>query len=312
MYHVDFLDRHLSSTHKLRYNAFFTQQWGVRLREFVSCGLSSPELKATGVPAQVVLMKKIDTMHEEIGSLKAMLSGLPETVVSSLREALEDNAQLAGIVTPQLMMTRMDEMLQRCGLQQLIERMTSGTFVMQQPPADVPVSITEESRPLFPMYKWNGRPQLLPLNFRIPNVTLLNAYQLYHCGDATPGSGHLPLSKVSVSHFSNKSYGVRLAPLRNIMRHVDELVKSKSEEWRLALEKDHPPTLPFAQVNAMYAAVENDILPSKTLQGRPRRINEIVWLTAEKELRIERKRLKLANEEEGAEKEEAVDNAHMD
>jgi hypothetical protein len=120
-----------------------------------------------------------------------------------------------------------------------------------------------------------GRPSRLPPDFKIPTLPLLLAFQLWCCGNANELIP--PLRQLNESQFATRNEGRRFGELKFVMLKLQEAAIQR----QLWVEQ---PTI--EQVNLIFASVEGVLSVLKfTATGRERRLQQLAWSSAAKELR---------------------------
>lgn len=284
VFHRQYLRDILPAKHRLFQTPLFTRP--VVLEELaadVICGIASAEdsMRPTGVPPYIALLDSLETVREEVKSVRANLVG---DVVSGVAQILEERAIGAATVTRHGLSEMLTDVFQSSPLYESL----SSFLKLQNGSANTNSSSSSSNghsrRPITP-YAWGGRFHLVPQDFSLPDGSALLAWQHYLCGDES--HGYPPLKVVPPDDMPNKNLRKRLSDFKFLMRFFEERVKA-GDRWI-----DNPSV---AQANAMFAVAAASLdLNGTDTESSNKRSSQAKWLTLVKHLRVNKKRR--ANEE---------------
>lgn len=258
VYHHDFLRQTLPAKHPLFSTPLFSDpQLLNNLRAKVTAGTSDPSMTATGLPPFILIMNEVKECRKEVTAvIPAVESSVPK-VVGGVTQVLEDRAIGAGTVTRDGLRNMLNEVLNKAGLFEAVERMRASSGAPSAPPNQA-----QESN----LFMWNGSFHRVPQTFTFPVGGALVCWQHYCCGDAT--KGYPPLQQLEPRDMPSKNLRKRLSDYLYLMKRVERLVKEKGG-W---IAK---PTL--AQANEMFAAGQEALSLPPLPSNRQRRVNQMKW-----------------------------------
>jgi hypothetical protein len=208
VFHVDFLQAHLSPEHPLFQTAAFTGGWVDKYKGQVLLGeglCPKTGVEATGVPPSVKILTELKELKEEnqaikkevfqtkmeiIARLDHVASALPGAVAKEFAESfnVEGHTPLTVATVQQLIHNVRDELLE--AFQQR---------VLQVPSIPPPSDLSQSTPPLvgreYASFSWInpldrdkknlGQPKIhpVPLNFSLPRTSAADCWRFWHFGD---------------------------------------------------------------------------------------------------------------------------------
>lgn len=115
--------------------------------------------------------------------MEELLTSLPDTLRSEVRNAIEDNAISSGHITRDVMASTISSVIEASGLGELrsmFVRMRSGANL---PSRDLHLSGAVHSSTA-DLHMWGGLFHAVPEDFELPSGGLLSAFQAFMCANA--------------------------------------------------------------------------------------------------------------------------------
>lgn len=279
VYHVAFLKKQLHPDHRLFKTPLFQNKnllGGLSHR--VKCSMSSPVLKASGIPPHTkILAQMMDLQTKAIETMEAIEENRMKVVKEIIRE-LEDRAIEARTVTYDGLDDRIMSCLDRAGIPQLLQRLDNserGTNAERE----VDLS-SEDSTQLLRLHFWQGKYRRVPQDFSFPDCGVLIMWQLWMCGNET--KEWPPFRWLDTSDLSTKNLKKRYSDLCYLMKGIEDESKLQGIQPRGTPSID--------QVNDIFQKCRHvvEISPATNCQ-RKRRKAQLSWRTVVNILRQEEK-----------------------
>jgi hypothetical protein len=275
VYHREFLRRELLENHPLFFTPLFANLERLEmLSKLVQCRLQQDDdpIVATGIPFNVSFLVAMSKLQDGLKMLVPAVKDVVSDGMDRIANELEQRGVNSGALTPHVFQQRLDESLDhalaRSGITQFMQRFQH----VEEEKLDE--EGTEGESDGFVHYQ-NGRFYRFPPSFNVPCVALLLAFRLYCCGSKK--TNFIPLRKLQGADFSSKNKQKRFAEYKFVMSLVEERLRS-TRHWI-----EEPTT---AQANAMFQQAEDVFSAITTTRtGKKRRLGQISWSTAAKELR---------------------------
>lgn len=202
VHHVPFLRQSFPRRHKIFSSALFSEKRLLKdLTQEVHFGISSPHLRATGLPPHIAIVL-------ELQGIKSGLENLAPTLVEEIGQTLEKNGAAAANITPEGL-----KIFLQNTLAQLIPQ-----YVQTQAPAAVAPEEPVQSG--YGLYAWGGSLHRLPEDFKFPDVTLASGFRLWHQGSTEENLP--PFKTLEPSDFSVKNERKRLSDWKYLMTSLTE------------------------------------------------------------------------------------------
>lgn len=262
LYHREYLRSTLAAVHQLFRSPLFADPSFDNLVGSVQCVLpsSTSRFQASGVPTLTTVLIQLKEQRDEISSILPRLRAMPEEIVEKLDRVLEDKAIGYGQVTYQ-------------GLEDRLREVLSSMFPshVQEPVREAPRR--EPNR--VELHQWGGGFHLVPEGFTVPQVGLRLAWQAYVCPNVELQCP--PLRSVSSLDMSTINKRKRLSEFQVLMREIKRRVEEVPERWI--------PYPTYEEADEMFYAVQSELGVSEvTPKGRKRRVSELNWRTASRDI----------------------------
>ena len=192
-----------------------------RFKSLICNGISSPFLRATGVPPHVKVSTQIDHLSEKVDQL-------PDSLTNAVKDLIESYAARPGNITQESM-----KRLIRDLLLEIPGRSMSSTREEIHDP--LPVASASQQQ----YFIWNGGFHTLPEDFEFPSLTVEQAWYAWWVGnDDAP-----PYRVIASKDLRLRQQRKRLSDITVLMKHIELALKERS----LFIEKPTP-----HQVREMY------------------------------------------------------------
>lgn len=279
VFHKEFLKKKLAPRHPLFSSPLFADSSLDFLAGIVQCGLpnATSRLQSSGIPTLTTVLIQLREQNNQVAAILPRLRELPEEIVGQLDKKLEEKAVGYGQVT----VNGLEDHLKRV-LEPMLRHLQP-----EKPQLDEREQVREPHRTQ--LHQWGGGFHLVPESFALPKVGLRLAWQSYMCPNAELQVP--PLRSVSSRDMSTAAKKKRLSEFQVAMREIQQKVEEVPGRWI--------PYPSFQEADAMFHAVEAELgVGNKTQKGRQRRISELNWRTAARDIRAHAKRRREAESDE--------------
>ena len=207
LYHHDYLRQTLPPTSMLFQQPIFRSEKLQAFRSCIRCGLSSPCLKATGIPPTVRIERNFFSLNESVLLLANRLNEVPDMLTGRMEQVLRENNTLAtGSSSVQQVRDMLSPILAR-----LDRFVTSPAMDLV---ASSSTAISPSASPVF-SYVWSdGSRHALPEAFDWPTANARTAFNLWLLGNTS--EGWPPLCQISASDLKLKKAKKRLSDWRRV------------------------------------------------------------------------------------------------
>jgi integrase len=280
IYHRNYLRRELPTDHPLFYTPLYADNNKLEmLSQLIECRLQEKDdpIVSTGIPFTVSFLVAMNKLQDGLKSIVPAVKEVVNSGFDRLSREMDERQVHTGILTPQMLQDGIDRCfdnaLQRSGIVQLMDRFE--TREQESTVEDTGISQIANSVTHAPYYT-NGHFYRIQPSFDIPRLTLLLAFQLWCCGN--PSTDHIPLRKLTSSQFSTTNKQKRFVEFKFLMEMMENELKSEGK-WLETPSIDDANAM-FVEAKTVFSTI------AYTAKGKKRRISQISWSTAAKELRM--------------------------
>ena len=223
----------------------------------------SDSIQATGVPPHVEILKSIKLFEEKTRksyeSLQEIVSQVKVDVVKEITEMLEDRAIGAGVVTFEGLSKKLEGVLKRIGVHDLIAKSKADSSA---------TSNRKESQA--PVFNFTQQ------KFSLPKCEVSKAWVMWWKGQ--PDANIPPWRRLKPSDMPSKNQKKRLSELKFLMRAIEKEAKN------LGLLDDEP-SLENLERIFDHASICIPISSTTKTGKKRKRKGQLLWSTAAKYLR---------------------------
>eukprot|EP00834_Sanchytrium_tribonematis_P004470 NODE_222_length_12365_cov_0.759009.p1 type:complete len:633 gc:universal NODE_222_length_12365_cov_0.759009:6404-4506(-) len=209
VYHYNYIVANFNPHHLVFQNPLFRDHIRIQmLQQHVNIHLfASDRLTATGVPPHAAIIYELKGIKQSVDEIVPAVATATQNTINGVVHEMEDRAVNFNTVTYEGLDTRINDVLVR----------VLNDAGLMNPIRDNSV-VEDVVEPSALIYTHNGRLNLLPENYEIPNTNITNLIHLFFHGDSRI---HIPpLKSVVPQDFSNKNHRKRLSDLKFIIKHI--------------------------------------------------------------------------------------------
>eukprot|EP00698_Gefionella_okellyi_P009833 TRINITY_DN2520_c0_g1_i2.p1 TRINITY_DN2520_c0_g1~~TRINITY_DN2520_c0_g1_i2.p1 ORF type:complete len:488 (-),score=113.13 TRINITY_DN2520_c0_g1_i2:135-1598(-) len=309
VWHSDTLRGKLPANHPLLQTSLFAQpQLLNRLKRLVECRVPhmNDVLKATGVPASVMIMRDFNELNSTIrDALVPAVNNLVPSIAPVLKEVLMEREYASGQVNrayvdeklKSVIESQLTDIIARSGITEAAEmlRGLAGNTLTIPGPAPAPAADVE---PWWIKHKRTSVPDSFT---EFPKGTVYTMWMQYCCGDEASGCPPFcdvdgrqlpsPLKPHQKPIDQAEEKKMRQLNHRNLVKRLSDLkalmgLIEKRVDQRMAVVRPGP-----QQAVAFYeagSAAIFELIPETTVQMQERRVGQMMWQTALDIIRTQR------------------------
>lgn len=283
VYHRTFLRANLPVDHLLFSSPLFALGLADRLGAHVECRLEreGDVMRATGVPPLATMLRQMEELRSTVAPLVDNMGHLANNVIKGVTQVLEERAIEAQSVTPAQLEEKLMDVFRRTGVLDFMQKANEGQLFAggQAAPGNAAPAPAPAQAPAHRLYHWGGRFSKVPETFVVPKGSTAVAFQHWMFGSHE--AGYPPLRTVMPVDVPAKQKE-RFSHLRWLMRELEQEAKQR-RVWIKAPS-------PEEAVGVFRATMPHLGLPSRTANGRKRRVDDLNWGTVVNSLRKVRSR----------------------
>jgi hypothetical protein len=264
VYHHDYIIRVVPTNHPILSTVLFREpSFLATLSAKVHCHLhdATNEMKATGVPPHVSILKDIKVLSEKIDASIVQQQSCVADVVAGVVEELEQRSLGGSTLTRRCIEESMRKCLEDAGVVGVNTELTQS-------------QVTQPTNTV----RW--RLQSIPSNFQFSNGGTAEAWQTWCCGD--PARGYPPLRGLSPIDLPNQNMRKRLSDLKYLMHAIED----KARE--LGIFRLNPTIEDAISIYEQSKSVVQ--VDRESTQSRKRRRSQLTWQSVVSLLRTKRRR----------------------
>jgi hypothetical protein len=231
-------------------------------------------IQPTGIPPHIQVLvehQKSQMMHQKTQS---MLQDLPNQLMGSMQNLLEQRDFAAGNITPaaiqQLFNQSIDHAFRQHGLGEYNRQIEEPQQQQQHPPQ---VEELQHEQPLYlELHHWGGQFHPIPENFTIPSLNVQAMWRLWMCGNEDQ---RIPPLRILIPQNLKGNERKKFSHLKVIMRLLEE--KARSLDCWVGSNRTR---VTIVQATAMFEEARS-VLPDPPVsrQNYQRRVGEVAWRT---------------------------------